>query len=423
MNIVQLSWKNLINKPLSMLLSLILFALGVGLISLIMLLNDQLDRQFARNIEGINMVLGAKGSPLQLVLSSIYHLDAPTGNISIADARPFLRPGHPLIEKSIPLSLGDSHEGFRIVGTTPALIEHYDGQLATGKLWAQPLEVTVGARVAERLDLELGDTFQSTHGLDVNEDLVHDDAGEFTVVGILETAGSVIDQLILTSPESVWQVHGHAIDTEAAVAPDSTQQHDDHDHAHAEVPLHERTDQDITAILVSFKDINAATLNLPRNINENTNLMAANPSYEISKLFDQLGLGERVLRWLGIVIIGVSFLSIFISLFNSLKERKYELAIMRTLGASRGKIFLLIILEGLILAVLGYILGILLSHVGIEMIGSWVKGADRYGFTGRTFLMGEYFLFLGALVVGVWAALLPAIQAGQTDIHDTLTEG
>lgn len=428
MNIIALSWKNLINKPLSMLLSIILFALGVGLVSLIMLLNKQLDQQFARNLEGVDMVIGAKGSPLQLVLSSIYHLDAPTGNINIGEAKAFLRPEHPLINRAIPLSLGDSYRGYRIVGTTRNIIEHYQAEIGTGDLWEAPLEVTIGSRVAEREGLKIGDTFYSTHGLDINEDLEHDDAGAFQVVGILKPSGTVIDQLILTAPESIWDVHDHAPAPTTAIEDHSEGDHDhDHDHEeghdHAAVPLHERVDKDITAILVNFKARNAMTLNLPRTINENTNLMAANPSYEISKLFDQLGLGEQVLRWLAYIIIGVSFLSIFISLFNSLKDRKYELAIMRTLGASPGKLFTLIIFEGLLLAVLGYILGILLSHVGIELIGQFVKKADRYGFTGMTFLPGEYLLLLGALFVGLLAAIIPAWQARQTDIHNTLAEG
>lgn len=439
MNILQLSWKNLINKPLSMLLSTILFALGVGLVSLIMLLNKQLDQQFARNLEGVDMVIGAKGSPLQLVLSSIYHLDAPTGNIHIGEAKAFLRPEHPLINRAIPLSLGDSYRGYRIVGTTLSMIDHYQAEIAEGKLWEAPLEVTIGSRVAEREGLQLGDTFYSTHGLDINEDLEHDDAGAFQVVGILQASGTVVDQLILTAPESIWEVHDHApapaVVAEGDAAGAGEEEHDheaaghEHEHGHedeqesASLPLHEQVDKDITAILVNFKARNAMTLNLPRTINENTNLMAANPSYEISKLFDQLGLGEQVLRWLAYIIIGVSFLSIFISLFNSLKDRKYELAIMRTLGASPGKLFRLIIFEGLLLAVFGYILGIILSHVGIEMIGQLVKKADRYGFTGKTFLPGEGWLFFGALFVGLLAAVIPAWQARQTDIHDTLAEG
>lgn len=406
-----------------MLLSTVLFALGVGLVSLIMLLNKQLDQQFSRNLEGINMVIGAKGSPLQLVLSSIYHLDAPTGNISIGEAKAFLRPEHPIIERAIPLSLGDSYRGFRIVGTTKEIVDHYKAELAEGKLWEKPLDVTIGSRVAEREGLQLGDQFYSTHGLDINEDLEHDDAGAFRVVGILQSSGTVIDQLILTAPESIWEVHDHTAASAGEEHPEGDHEEEGHDHEVFDVPLHEQVDKDITAILVTFKVRNAMTLNLPRTINENTNLMAANPSYEISKLFDQLGLGEQVLRWLAYIIIGVSFLSIFISLFNSLKDRKYELAIMRTLGASPGKLFRLIVFEGLLLAVLGYGLGILLSHVGIELIGRFVKSADRYGFTGTTFLPGEAWLLLGAIFVGFLAAIIPAWQARQTDIHDTLAEG
>ncbi|MCB0628470.1 MAG: FtsX-like permease family protein [Saprospiraceae bacterium] len=432
MNVLSLSWKNLINKPLSMLLSLILFALGVGLVSLIMLLNKQVDQQFSRNLEGVDMVIGAKGSPLQLVLSSIYHLDAPTGNISIADAKAFLRPGHPLIAKAIPLSLGDSYQGFRIVGTTPDIIAHYRDSLAAGELWHHPLEVVIGSRVADKEGLRIGNEFFSTHGLDINEDLEHDDAGAFKVVGILEKSGSVIDQLILTAPESIWEVHEHqatpSTDEGETHTEETDGEHEEESHIHEAagmdtIPLYEKTDKDITSILVQFNGRNARTLNLPRMINENTNLMAANPSYEISKLFDQLGLGEQVLRWLGYIIIGVSFLSIFIALFNSLRERKYELAIMRTLGASQDKLFLLIIFEGLLLAVLGYIVGMLASHIGLSIIGEVVESADRYAFTGWTFLKEEIWLLVGALGVGLLAAIIPAWQARQTDIHETLAEG
>ena len=118
MNLLQLSWKNLINKPLSMLLSLVLFALGVGLISLLLILNKQMQEQFDKNLAGIDLVVGAKGSPLQLILAGMYHIDAPTGNVPIQSAKAFMNPKHPLIKRGIPLSMGDSHQGYRIVGTT-----------------------------------------------------------------------------------------------------------------------------------------------------------------------------------------------------------------------------------------------------------------------------------------------------------------
>lgn len=434
MNLFKISWKNLVNRPLGMILSLVLFALGVGLISLIFLLNHQLEEKFDKNLAGIDMVIGAKGSPLQLILSSMFHIDAPTGNISIGEAKPFLRPGHPLIEKAIPLSLGDSYRGFRIIGTTHDITGLYEASIGEGRLWEEVMDVAVGATVAAKAGLKIGDEFRSTHGLGINEDLVHDDADAFRVVGILQPTGSVIDQLILTSANSVWAVHeGHGPADEDDHDHEEGDDHAGHDHAaeedghdHADdasKPLHEMVDKDITSILVQFKARNVQTLNMPRAINENTGMMAANPSYEISKLLDQLGVGEKILRVLAFVIIAVSSLSIFISLLNSLKERRYELAIMRTLGASRGKLFFLIILEGLILAGLGYLIGILISHLGMEFFAGYMQDAYRYNFSGWTFLPVEWMLLPGALAIGFLAAVIPAIKAMRTEISKTLAEG
>ena len=155
MNILLLSWKNLINKPLSMLLSLVLFALGVGLISMLVILNTQLQEKFDKNLADIDLVIGAKGSPLQLILCSMYHIDAPTGNISIQEAKPFLNPNHPLIKKAVPLSLGDSHKGYRIVGTLPSFLELYNAEIGEGEIWEKDFEVTIGAGVANDLNLKV----------------------------------------------------------------------------------------------------------------------------------------------------------------------------------------------------------------------------------------------------------------------------
>jgi putative ABC transport system permease protein len=415
-------------------LSLLLFALGVGLISLLLLLNKQLENQFAKNMAGIDLVVGAKGSPLQLILSSMFHVDSPTGNISLAEAKPFLRPGHPLIEKAVPISLGDNYRTYRIVGTTYEILTFYDAEIAEGRLWEAVMEVAIGAGVASTLGLKLDDRFHSAHGFDDNPDLVHDDVETFRVVGILKPTGSVVDQLILTSTQSVWAVHeGHG---EAPKLPSYEDDDDEGDHARAgheasqghdhydlSAPLYEMEDRDITSMLIKFKARNVQTLNLPRAINENTNMQAANPSYEIAKLFDQIGVGERILRILAIVIIAVSSFSIFISLYSSLKERQYELAIMRTLGASPGRLFSLIVLEGLLLAFLGYLLGIALSHVGMHLFAGYLKESYRYVFSGWVFLREELFLLGGALLIGLIAALIPAWQARRTDIHETLAEG
>lgn len=416
MNLLKLSWKNLINKPLAMTLSLILFALGVGLISMLLLLNKQLEDKFDKNLAGIDLVIGAKGSPLQLILCSMYHIDSPTGNISIKEARPFMNPKHPLIKKAIPLSLGDSYEMYRIVGTTHDLPELYGAKPREGKLWEADFDVTLGAAVAAELGMTIGDQFHSSHGFVKDSNLEHSDAQDFKVVGILAPSGSVVDQLILTNSQSIWKVHEHG-------GMPGSGEHTEHvDTVVATKALIDEVDQDITSLLIQFKNRSFQTLNLGRSINENTDMQAASPAIEINRLHEMVGTGEDALRKLALIIVFVSGLSIFIALFDSLRDRRYELALMRVMGASRGKLFVLIILEGLLLAAIGFVIGIALSHIGMEVLAGYMKSAYRYTFSGWMFLNEEWILLLAALGIGVLAAIIPAIQASRTDISETLTE-
>lgn len=474
MNLLNLSWKNLTNKPLTMLLSTVLFALGVGLISFLLLINHQVSEKFEKNLAGIDLVIGAKGSPLQLILSSMYHIDAPTGNIPVKGVMPYLNPKNPFIKTAIPLSLGDSYRGYRIVGTTANLLELYQAKVATGRSFTGLMEVLAGATAAHELGLKIGSTFQSSHGLIEDENLVHE-GHAFRVVGILKPTGASIDQLLLTPAQSIWEVHEHG--AMGSVAPAAAEEeHDEGEHEHEEGEheheeadhakedsLHENheeateqvgsmaltnqeedhysspeeheheehrlksileyPDKEITSLLLQFNGHNVTTLNLQRMINQNTNMQAATPAIEITRLYSLMGVGEDALRWLAFIIMAVSGLSIFISLFSSLRDRRYELALMRTMGASPTKLFAMIILEGLLLAVLGYVVGMLISHGGMELLAGEMKAAYRYTFSGRTFLPEELYLLGGALTVGFIAAIIPAIQARNTDISKTLAEG
>jgi putative ABC transport system permease protein len=446
MNLLTIAWKNLLNRPLSMLLTLVLFALGVGLTALLLLLNRQLTEKFEKNLAGVDVVVGAKGSPLQLILCNMYHVDVPTGNINLTSAKPFLNPRHPLIQQSVPLSLGDSYKSYRIVGTLPDFVGIYKGEVADGKLWAAPMETTIGATVAARTGLKIGDTFASNHGLDEGGE-EHADA-KFKVVGIFKPSGTVLDQLIVTATQTIWQVHAHA-EAELAEAKheDDDHEHEGHDHeGHdhekdhpAETvpspqspilnPVDERTalltadsTRQITALLLKFKARNVQTLNFQRNINENTDMQAATPALEINRLYEMLGVGESALRALALLIVVVSGLSIFIALFNSLKERRYELALLRVMGAGREKLFLLIVLEGLLLSFMGFVVGIVLSHGGMNILGKYMSDAYRYTFSGWQWLPQEWWLLLGALLIGFLAAIFPALAAYRTDISRTLTK-
>lgn len=448
MSIFQLAWKNLMARPLSMVLTLGLFALGIGLTALLLLVNKQLTDKFEKNLAEVDIVVGAKGSPLQLILCNMYHVDVPTGNISLKSAKPFLNPRHPLIKKAVPLSLGDSYKSYRIVGTLHDFTTLYQGELAEGKLWENPMEIAIGATVATKTGLKLGDTFASNHGL--NEEGDEHDNAQFKVVGIFKPSNTVLDQLILTSTESIWHVHEHASEnsTSDEVRREREKEVDElhkHELAYPQMDMSTHKDsliqasnasrddrtrllqadssRQITSLLIQFKNNKGIqALNFQRNMNENTDMQAATPALELNRLFEMMGVGEKALKSLALLIVFVSGLSIFIALFNSLKERRYELALMRVMGAGRSKLFLLIIFEGLLLSLLGFIVGITLSHAGMQILAHYMSDAYRYSFTGWIWMTEEWILLIGALTIGFVAAIIPALNAYRTDISKTLSK-
>ena len=175
-------------------------------------------------------------------------------------------------------------------------------------------------------------------------------------------------------------------------------------------------------MLVKYRNrTNWRALNLPRNINENTDMQASAPAYQMNKLMETMGKGTYLLRILAIVIVFVSALSVFISLFSALKDRKYELALLRVMGGSRFQIFLLILMEGILLALIGSLLGLVLSHVGMEAFAGYMESQYRYQFDGLRWLLEENYLLIGALIIGILAAIIPAIQASRADISNTLS--
>ncbi len=446
MNIFKLAYRNIIFQPLNVLLSLVLFALGTGLIAFILLLNTQVQQKFENNLANINLIIGAKGSPLQLVLCNMYHIDVPTGNINLKEAAPFLNPKHPLIKKAYPISLGDSYEGYRVVGSTPDLLNAYETKIGSGRLWKHDMEVVLGATVARELHLHIGDRFHSSHGVTQGDDLEHDHALPFRVVGILESSNSVLDQLILTNTGSLWLVHDHnAADSlpfiETTVGGD--EHHHDHYHNHDEVVdepeieaiyaqlptatntnagLLEHLDEEITALLITFRANNFKTLSMSRAINENTNMLAASPAYELNRMYDMMGSSEQILRMIALVIVIVSAISIFLMLFNSLRERTPELALLRVMGATPSKLFGLLLSEGIIIAILGSILGLTLAHVAFGIAANWLQTEYQYSFDMLVFVKEEIYIFVAGFIIGILAALIPAFRALKLDVPSVLSK-
>ncbi len=443
MNIGKISVSNIRYKPLSAFLSIMLLAFGVGIIIMLMGTTEQLEKQFTKNIKGIDMVVGAKGSPLQLILSSVYQIDAPTGNISLQEFQKLSK--NPLVEKAIPLAYGDNYEGYRIVGTTNEYAKHYEAELAAGKWWSKSGEVTMGARAAELTGAKLGTKFSGSHGL-IN-DMDHHDHFSYTVVGIMKPTGTVIDKLILTEVSSVWAVHdshgeeAHATETDTtnityrdsnnAVAevnvdtPATAHNHDDHEGDHHQHEEETQTNSDegreITAGLIKFRSP-MGNLTIPRMVNQNTNMQAALPAIEVNRLFSLMGTSVQILRILAFLIVFISAISVFISLYQSLKERKFELALMRTMGASSGQLFLIVLIEGLLIATLGYIFGLILGKAALYAISQMAEGAYQYSLQMTWLTVNEALLLPAALGIGFVAAIIPAFQAYRLNISKVLSD-
>lgn len=434
MNLFKISWKYLTFRPLSTGLNIILLALGLAIITVLLLIQDQLEKKMNQDAEGIDLVVGAKGSPLQLILSSVYHIDFPTGNIKIEEARRLSR--NRLVKNIIPLALGDNYQGFRIAGTNHDYLKLYNVAFSSGKAWEVPFEVVLGSEVAAKSGLKTGDKFASSHGISVGS---HEhDQHDFVVSGILSPRGNVVDGLILTSIESVWYSHDEPegeVDSsqdsldladgevDLAIEDLADQDHDAKFHQAVTKTGFPPSDQDreVTTLLLQFRNPMAA-IQLPRMINSGTSMQAASPSFEMSRLFEILGVGISLLQGLAFVLIGISGLGIFIALYNSLKERKYDLAILRAIGASRGQLLLLIFLEGLMLTFLGAVLGISLGHLFLWLAVSQSDQNVVSALQPWIFLKQELWIIAYALAVGVLASILPAWSAYQTSIAKQLTK-
>ena len=396
MNLLQLAWSYLRARPLGTALNVFLLALGVGTIGFVLIVDAQIGESLNRDAKGIDLVVGAKGSPIQLMLAGIFHLDVPTGNIPLNSAQELAK--NPLVRRVIPLSIADSFRGFWIMGTTPDYIDLYHGAFASGRVWNDRMQTVLGATVAGRTGLGVGDRFAGSHGL-AEGGPMHGDS-VYTVVGVLKPTGTVLDRLVLTNPESIWYVHeGNITDPEEQ-----------------KVIAEERQ---VTVLLVQYATPLAA-VSLPRKINAETNLQAASPAYETARLFRMIGVGADVIRAFGGVVLATAALSLFIALYHALNERAYDIAVLRTLGARPRSIAMMLMLEALILAVLGGVLGLLLAHGLAAILGWWMAQQDSLPIDAWVFSTKELWLLVPSLLSATLAALLPSWRAAQANISATL---
>ncbi len=424
----KLAWKNIWFKPLNTILSILLLTASVAIITVLILVEKQFEEKYQSNLDGVDLVLGAQGSPLQLVLSSVYQVDDPTGNISYDSVKVWMQ--HPYVKKAIPLAYGDNYVGFKIVGTTSDYLEKYQAKIAEGNVFEHNFEVVVGADVAEKLNLKLGDTFKGTHG-SAAEGEVHDH-GEYSIVGIASKTGKVIDNLILSNIPTVWQMHheeGHEEVAENPAHGEPGHVHEEEEHVHSEECNHDSHESDmtidepnmeITSVLIEFKN-KMGVFMWPNIIAQNTKMQAALPTYQMNRLFDMFGVGLNALKYLAFGIMLISGISIFIALFNTLKERKAEFALMRVNGAKKHQLLLVVLLESILLCIVGYLFGTILGRIGIILLSKASESDFKLGFDPMEIIWEKEGLLFGlTLLVGLIAAVIPAIKAYTLNISKTL---
>lgn len=445
MSIWKISFQNIKSKPLYTFLSIFVLSLSIALLLGIQQLKSSFKHQMNTNLGEIDLVIGAKGSPLQLVLASVLHLDNPTGNISYKEAKKISK--NPMIKSAVPISYGDNYKGFRIIGTDEKFSTLYNAKLQEGHIVKNSMEVVIGSTVAEKLNLKIGDTFLSSHGLIENEIEVH--ATPFKVVGIFKPTKKVIDRLIITSLESIWDAHNHEEELkrkeeEIYHGHHHEEEHQDHHHEshvnhkeekkghhhenhsnhkqetkghHHESHLNHKEEKhghhhenhinhkeqkkghhheshanhkeqkkghhhenhanhnekrEITSLLITFKNL-AAFLTFPRKINKQTNMQAALPKYELDKLYEYTGAGFKTISWIAYLILLISGMIIFISLYKIVKERAFDFALLRTYGASNFQLIKMMIYEELTIVFSAFMLGFLLVKIGFFFVFNILK--------------------------------------------------
>ncbi|MDP1935738.1 MAG: ABC transporter permease [Hylemonella sp.] len=397
MKTIALAWRFLWSRPLSAGLNLLLLSLGLGSLSFVLLAGHQIDKAFERDLAGIDVVVGAKGSPMQLILSGVFHIDAPTGNVPLAAVKQLEQ--HPQVAQLIPLSLGDSYRGFRIVGSTPDYLTHYSAAFAQGGVWSAPMQAVIGAQVAAQTGLKVGDRFAGSHGLAGGGDS-HGQT-PYVVSGVLAPGGSVLDRLVLTALDSVWQVH------------------EDHGALDADDRKLMEDEREVTLALIRYRTPLAA-VTFPRFVNATTEMQAAAPALEITRLLKLIGVGTDVLRALAGVLLLTAGLSVFIALWSAVRERRADLALLRLLGAPPRRVAALLLCEALWLALLATLIGVLAGQELMAALAWFLQLDKSVLISGLAWPAELWSVPALAVAVALLSALLPAYEAYRANVFELL---
>ncbi|MDZ4687938.1 MAG: ABC transporter permease [Planctomycetaceae bacterium] len=444
MNLAAIAFKSLKQRALASVLTGLSVALGVMLMVAVLVIYAVLDQTFSQRSIGYGLIVGPKGSPLQLVLSTVYHTNPPIENLPFRFFREIA--AEPRVEVAIPVALGDVTEAgsFPIVGITPEYFLHdYAPRrkfLIRGNTLRKPFDALIGDRVAKVNGWDIGTEFRMIHG-GADTGHVHDE--KFTVVGVLAPTGTPNDKSVFVHLDGFYQIQGHdkpfdeaikrereffgepALSEEELAAQVAKLQkkysHEGHDHSGHD-HFHDVSDlqKEVTSILVIGKNPIAENL-LRSDINNSFKAMAVNPIMPMQQLMnDVLGGVKIMLLVLTGLIIAVSGIGIFVSIYNSMAARKREIAIMRALGARRQTVFSIILAESVMLCLGGGLLGLLLGHGLVFVAAPMVELKSGIIMNPWAFEPAELLLIPVLLGLGALVGAVPGLTAYRTDVSEAL---
>ncbi|MBD9415772.1 ABC transporter permease [Pseudomonas sp. PDM16] len=417
MHLLRIALASLANRRFTALLTVFAIALSVCLLLAVERVRTEARASFASTISGTDLIVGARSGSVNLLLYSVFRIGNATNNIRWDSFETLAK--HPQVKWAIPLSLGDSHRGYRVLGTDPGYFEHYRYgraqplQLAQGKPFADLFEVVLGAEVAEALKYKLGDQIVLAHGVATVSLTQHDDK-PFTVVGILTRTGTPVDRTLHISLEGMEALH---VDWQNGMPA----------RGNAKVSAEQARDMHlqpkaITAVLLGLKS-KVATFAVQRQVNEfrGEPLLAILPGVALQELWSLMGTAEKALFVVSLFVVLTGLIGMLTAILTSLNERRREMAILRSVGARPWHIAGLLVLEALVLAAAGAALGLALLYGGIAVSQGWVQA--QYGLHLPLALPSAYEWSLLGAILG--AALLmgavPAWRAYRQSLADGLS--
>jgi len=414
--ILTLAGKSLWNRRLTSALVVLAIALSVTLLLGVERLRTQARASFANTLSGTDLIVGARGSSINLLLYSVFRIGDPTNNVNWTSYQTLAV--HPQIAWTVPLSLGDSHRGFRVLGTSRAYFEHYRYgrsqplRIAAGREFEDVFDAVLGAEVADRLGYRLDESIVIAHGAGEVSFALHDDK-PFRVAGILARTGTPVDQTVHVSLEGIEAIHadwrGGAPVPGMHLSAEQVRQ----------IDLAPKT---ITAFLVGLK-AKTAIFRMQREINEFAAepLLAILPGLTLQQLWDLLGLAENALLVVSGLVVLVGLTVMLAALLTGLNERRREMAILRAVGARPSQIFALVLGESLALALAGAALGVLLLQGGLLLAGPVLEARLGLSIAAWPPSGHELALLAGVLGCGALAGLFPAWRAYRYSIADGMT--